>query len=243
MVKSIRIPYQKDGKDYVVIVKKPAHSQLTEANLYAASVFNKARKSGICLRSQIDDWLEEQKIWTIDDRKNIKLLEEALRTKLAFLSSGKTKDGEKMKMSEARKLAVEIRIDRWKLNLLQIQRRNYDEYTVEGQTENARFDCIASLCLLDEEGNRLFQSVDDYYDSSDEPYIVEAASKLANMMFGTEDWEKKLEENIFLTKHNLVDDKGRLINKDGKLIDIDGKILEDTVENEKLNEPEFVDDL
>jgi hypothetical protein len=243
MSKSIRIPYQKDGKECAVIVKKPTHSQLTEANLYAAAIFNKARKTGVCLRSQIDDWLEEQNIWTKDDRQKIKELEESLNNKIERLSTGKNEDDTNMKLSEARKLAIDIRTDRWRLNLLALQRRSYDEYSVEGQTENARFDCLASLCILDEEGNRLFKSVDDYYDLSDEQYITQAASKLANMMFGTEDWEMKLPENEFLVKHKLVDDKLRLVNKDGKFVDSNGTILtEEQVKEEGQNEVQFEDD-
>jgi hypothetical protein len=166
-----------------------------------------------------------------------------MNEKLELLNSGKNIDDSQMKLSEARKLAIDIRLDRWRLNILQIQRREYDQYTVEGQTENARFDCLASLCILDEEGNRLFKSVDDYYDSADETYINEAAAKLANMMFGTEDWQKKLPENEFLNKHNMVDDNGRLINKDGQFIDSEGQVLTEEEVKKQDKEAEFIDDL
>lgn len=242
MSKTLRVTYKdKDGKECAVLVKKPTHSQLTEANLYAASIFNKARQTGVCLRGQIDDWLEEQGIWTKETREKAIALEQSLSDKLTQLSTGK-RDGVKLKLSEARKLAVEIRLDRLKLNILQIQRREYDQYTVEGQTENARFDCLASLCIFDEEGNRLFKSVDEYYDVSEEDHINEAASKLANMMFGTEDWEKKLPENEFLFKHGLSDVNGRLINKEGKPVDIDGKVIEEDT-TQAVAEPEFENDI
>jgi hypothetical protein len=243
MSKSIRVTYNQDGKELAVIVKRPTHTQLTEANLYAASIFNRARQTGVCLRSQIDDWLEEQKLWTKEDRVKVEKMEKELNKKVERLASGKDDDGKNMKLSEARKLALEIKWDRWRLNLLQIQRREYDQYTVEGQTENARFDCLASLCILDEEGNRLFKSVDDYYDSADEQHITDAASKLANMMFGHEEWEKKLPENQFLVKHKLVDDNGRLIDKQGRFIDSEGKLVTEEQANSTVVEPEFEDDL
>jgi hypothetical protein len=242
-MKSIRVTYtDKDGKECAVLVRKPTHSQITEANLYAASIFNRARQTGVCLRNQIDDWLEEQKIWTKEDREKIKILEKELEKKLKLLELGKTEDGKNMKLSEARKLALDIRIDRWRFNILQLQKREYDQYTVEGQTENSRFDCLASLCLLDEEGNRLFKSIDDYYDAADEQHITEAASKLANMMFGHEDWEKKLPENLFLVKHKLVDDNGRLINKEGKFVDSEGNLITEE-QASIIVEPQFEDDL
>jgi hypothetical protein len=243
-MKSVRVTYtDKDGKECAVIVRKPTHTQLTEANLYAASIFNRARQTGVCLRGQIDDWLEEQNIWTKDDRKKMKELDEKLQKKITLLSTGKTEDGKNMKLSEARKLALDIRMDRWRLNIMQIQRREYDAYTVEGQTENARFDCLASLCILDEEGNRLFKSVDDYYDNGDEQYVIDAASKLANIMFGHEDWEKGLEENMFLRKHNLINDKGQLIGKNGELVDVDGNPIQAESIEQTIQEPTFEDDI
>lgn len=241
MSKSIRVTYTKDGKECAVFVKKPTHSQLTEANLYAAAVFNKARKTGVCLRSQIDDWLEEQGIWTKDDRAKIKELDASINEKLEILKTGKDKEGKNLKLSEARKIALDTKVERWQFNIFQLKRREYDQYSVEGQTENARFDCLASLCILDEEGNRLFKSVDDYYDSGEEPHINEAASKLANIMFGNDEWEKSLEENKFLAKHGLVNDDGRLINKDGKFVNFAGElVVEDEVKVEI--EPVFEDD-
>lgn len=239
---SNRINYVKDGKDCVIIVKKPTHSQLTEANLHAAAIFNRARKTGVCLRTQIDDWLEEQSIWSKEDRKKVQELEKSIEEKIEKLKKGKDENGESMKLSEARKLALEIKMERWRYNIYQLQKRTYDQYTVEGQTENARFDYIASLCILDEEGKRLFKSVDDYYEMADESYINEAAGKLANIMFGNENYEKDLPENKFLLKHNLVNDKGELINKKGEKINFDGNVV---TENEKVEEvePTFVDDL
>lgn len=244
MSKSISFEYKDaDGKDKVIIIKKPGHLQLTDANLYAAGIFNKARQNGICVRSKIDDWLEEQGIWTKKDRETLVSLEDSINERLLSLESGKNSDGTKMKMSEARKLAIDVRVDRWKLNLLQMQRRAYDEYTVEGQTENARFDYLCSLCLLDEEGNRLFKSIDEYYESADEPHISQAASKLMNLMFGAEDWEKNLPENQFLTKYGLIDNNGRLVNKQGQFIDKDGNVITEEQATEVVGEPEFEDDI
>jgi len=241
-MKSIRINYVKDGKDCVILVKKPTHSQLTQANLHAAAIFNQARKTGVCLRGQIDDWLEEQAIWSKDDREKVKELENSISEKLDKLKKGKDENGEKMKLSEARKLALEIKMERWRYNIYQLQRRQYDQYTVEGQTENARFDYLASLCLLDEEGKKLFKSVDEYYDNADEPHIIDGASRLANLMFGNDDFEKSLPENVFLTKHGLLNDKLELVNKKGERVNFENKVI---TEQEKVEEveAEFENDL
>lgn len=244
MAKSCEVKYKnEEGKDCVIIVKKPNHTQLTEAQLHSAKIFNQARKSA-CLRSQIDDWLEDQGVWSKEHREEIKKLEQELVDKIESLATATNKDGSKMKLSEGRALAIEIRIDRFRLNLLQAQRRAYDEYTVEGQSENARFDYLCSLCLLDEDGNRLFKSIDEYHEGAEKYYISEAAAKLANLIFGTEDWEKNLPENQFLVKHNMVDSEGRLVNKDGKFIDRYGKVIDSPeVLIDEVKEPEFMNDL
>lgn len=237
-----RITYTKDGKECVILVKKPTHSQLTEANLHAAAIFNRARKTGVCLRNQIDDWLEEQSVWSKEDRQKVKELEKSIEDKIEKLKNGKNKDGGSMKLSEARKLALEIKMERWRYNIYQLQKRTYDAYTVEGQTENARFDFIASLCILDEEGNRLFKNVDEYYELADEPYINEAAGKLANILFGNDSYEVNLPENKFLLKYKLINDKGELIDKNGNKVNFEGKTVEEVEEKEDV-EPEFVIDI
>jgi len=247
MADSIQIKYNdEDGKERYIFVKKPSHSQLSEANMHSAAIFNKARKAGAVLRNELDDWLEKEGIWDTDHIKKIKELDESLNKKLQILLTGKKEDNSKLKLSEARKLTAEISFERWKRNILLIDKRKYDEYTVEGQAENGRFDSLASLCLLDEEGNRLFNNIDEYFENSEKSHIIEAASKLANLIFGTDDWEKNLPETKFLLDHKMVDEQGRYINKNGQFIDIDGNIVEEKEEKEiekQVELPDYEDDL
>lgn len=236
MPKSFRVVTKDaEGVEKVVIVRKPNHSQLTEAQFYSAKIFNKAKDSGACLRSKLNEFLIKQGVWSEDNQKELEKLNKEIVDKLGWLESGK-KDGKKLKLTEGKQLAVEIRNARIDVNVLLAKLRENDSYTLEGQAENARFDALVSLCCFDEEGNRLFSSVEDYYDKREEEYAVRAASKVASIVFDLkEDWEKDLPENKFLMKYKFVneelryiDRQGRLTTADGRLIDKDGNLLDES---------------
>ena len=257
MGKAVRIVSKdNEGNEKVVIVKKPSHTQMVDAQFYSSSVFNKAKNAGACLRSKLDEFLFEQGIWTNKERERVDTLRKKLEESLSILETGKDKDGKKVKLSDARKIAIEARRDRLEMNLILIKRNEHDKYTVEGQAENARFDYLVSVCVFDEEGNRVFSSIDDYYDKQEEQYAYDAAAKLSNITFSLdENWEKNLPENRFLTKFKFVDESGRYVNKDGHFVDVEGNRVNelglridnegnviDEVPSEK-QEPEFEDDV
>ena len=133
-----------------------------------------------------------------------------------------------IKLSTARNIAISIRKDRAKQAELLSRRSELDQYTVESQADNARFDYLASVCIVDEEGKKIFSSLDEYKNKSTEPYVFEAASTLFELISETDkDWEKKLPENKFLLEHNFVNEELRFINKDKKLVDQDGRLIND----------------
>lgn len=217
-----------EGKDKVIVVKKPGHQQLTDAQFYSASIFNKARQAGVSLRSKLDEYMIKEGVWSDSHNKRAEELTKLLDKNIRMLRAGKKKDGTKMKLSEGKKLAISIRRDRLELNLILAKRREYDAYTVEGQAENARFDYLVSVCSFNEDGGLIFADIDDYYDKKDEPYAFDAAAKLASIVFNVEDgWEKDLEENKFLLKHKFVDESLRYINKEGKFTNADGELVDE----------------
>lgn len=261
MAKAFRVESKdSDGNPKVVIVKKPTHKQLTEAQFYSSAIFNKAKNAGACLRSKLDEYMRQEGLFTKEEEDRAFELTKKLEDNIKLLREGKDEDGNKLKLSFARELAIQIRRDRLELNLILAKRREHDTYTVEGQAENARFDYLVSVCIYDEDGKQVFESVEDYYNNQDQPYASEAASKLASIAFNIdEDWEKKLPETEFLIKYKFVDENLRYINKDGKfvnsknelvdelgrrvneqgeLIDADGKVISEVTET-----AEFEDDV
>jgi hypothetical protein len=112
-------------------------------------------------------------------------------------------------------------------SILVSEKNAHDEFTAESQSENAKFDYLVSVCIKDDEGKPIFTDIEDYKEKSDEPYIAEAATKLASMLYGLDDsWEANLPENTFLQKYDFVDKDLRLINKEGKHVTKDGKLID-----------------
>ena len=65
----------------------------------------------------------------------------------------------------------------------------------------------------------------DYNDSANQPWVVVAAEKLGNAMYGLDpNYEKNLEENKFLQEFKFVDSELRFINEDGHTVDSEGRL-------------------
>lgn len=238
MGKSIELTSKdSDGNPITVIIKKPNHKQLTEAQFYSASIFNKAKDSGMLLQSNLDAWLEDQKLFTKEEKLRVKELEQKIADGEQALTTKKHKDGRQVKLSEGRQIAIDMNLARLQLRLLYAKRKQYDEFTIEGTVENARFDHLVSTCVFKENGEPVFTDIEDYYDKKEEPYASEAAYKLMGLVFGIdEDWQKKTVENEFLLKYNFVDNDLNFIDKDGNPVNAKG----DKIETPKAEETESV---
>jgi len=134
-----------------------------------------------------------------------------------------------IRASEAKDIAIDIRKNRIQLRDLIAERNALDTNTVEGQAENARFNCLVSLCLVDNEtGKPVYKNMDDYLENSTDEEAFLGAQTLAQMMYGLDkDFEKKLPENKFLVDYGFANENLHLINKEGNLIDVDGNLIDE----------------
>ena len=116
-----------------------------------------------------------------------------------------------------------------------------DANSVEGQADNARFAFLVFACLRDEDGERIFNTFDEYENADAEPYVVQAASTLAARLYGLDpDYDNNLPENMFLKKYqlvnddlHLVDDEGRKVDAAGRYVDEDGRFIDFDEDGEK----------
>jgi hypothetical protein len=210
-------------KDVIIVVTKPNAKNLTAAQIVSSNTFTELVRAGVMLRTKLTEELTKQGLW--DDAKEAEIKELATKInegerKLAAGGAGG------FKKSEARQLALDMRGYRIRQTELLSIRTSYDEWTVEGQAENARFDYLVSLCTTWEDTRPCYTSLEDYRERATEPYSVAAAEALAEMMYKFDTkWVFELPENKFLKEQGFVDDKFRLINKDGKLINTEGKLI------------------
>jgi hypothetical protein len=118
---------------------------------------------------------------------------------------------------------------RIKLRELISQRLALEENTAEALSDNAKFDYLVADCTFYANGQKVYNSVEDYNQKSSDEIAFAAATALAEMLYQIDTkFEENLPENKFLKKFNLVNNDLSLVNKEGELVDIDGrKINED----------------
>jgi hypothetical protein len=222
---AFRMVHSKDSKDEPVTVKvnAPTQKEWREANKEYSIAFKKAVEDGAMIKAKLDLAMRDQGIWD-DDKESLsaKLIDE-IQQKIDILEEGG------ISLTEAKEIAVDVRRKRMEFRDLIGARQTMESNTVEGQADNARFNCMVTLCIVHPETNqRIFPNIDAYDKDAVEPWAIEAAGELANLLYGLDkDYDKGLEENKFLSEYDLCDEDLHLINENGHKVDVDGKLVDD----------------
>lgn len=243
-----------DGEDVELVIKTPTAKVLRNANKVYAAAFREALASGMLVKRKLKDYLRDQGLWD-DEREQayLDLLDRIGKAEVA-LNTGKDEDGNKIKLSDGRELSIQLMRDRTELRALIAEQQGYDSNTAEGYADNERFFALVAACTYNFLTQQpYFSSLQDYKDRDSEPAAIDAANKLATLVFGVDDdYEKTLTEYKFLKRFGMVDDEGFLVNKDGDYVDEEGNLIEkpdstkdENKESETFNveEAEFEDDL
>ena len=218
----IVVSNDEDGSEVKVAVLKPKSNHLREAQLAYNRAFRDALESGALLRQKLEDHMREQGIW--DDTKQ-KQYDDVNKTIL---------EGEKklakggISLSEAKTLALDMRVARGELRDLIAERTVMDGNTAEGQADNARFNALIGECVVSSDNNNVkkFETLEDYDTVASQPWAVEAASQLANMLYDLDpNYDNNLPENKFLKDYSFVNEDLRLVNDDGHLVDSQGRLI------------------
>lgn len=222
----------KDGKDLTIIVRKPKPSDYNKANMAANAVFGRLvsqkDENGhpvFLLRNQINDLVRERGLW--DDTKE-KEYQDTLG-KISKLRRKLVAGG--IKLSEGRKLAMEIRDEVFKLRQFESVRNSLDSICVESRVENERLSHLVIQCVFYDDGRPVYNSVEEYHNASPESWTNDVAKAVTEVIFGvnSDELDKSLPENKFLLKHNFANTDGRFTRReDGKLVDEDGRLIDET---------------
>lgn len=220
--------FEVDGQDYCII--DFTADILTNAQKVYNKAFSKALENGALLKKRLYKYMVDQGVW--DDDKEAKY--QGYIKKIADLEY-KLNHG-KMKVSEGKKIALELAEVRTDFKELITERNLMDINTAEGQADNARFNFLLSACVLDYVTRKpAFKDVEEYTAKGSEKRSMKIAAKFANVLYGIEeDYEESLVETKFLRRFNLIDKEGRFIDKEGNFIDVDGNRLD--AEGFKVNE-------
>jgi hypothetical protein len=211
--------FEVEGKKYAVI--DPTREAMSKARAIHARVLGEALANKAPMRPALFNHMRAQGLW--DDTKD-----QEYKDLLQALDDGELKLARGgIKLKEARDLAIKMRQNRMKLRLLLVDQSRLDAYTMEGMAENARFDALASMCIVDDEtGKPVYSSPEDYELNKSDDVAINGATLFAQIYYDyDENAERALPENQFLLKWKFSDDDGRLVNEKGRLIDIEGRLI------------------
>jgi len=211
----------KDGNEVKVNLKNPGAEEYKESQVEYNKAFRRALDSGALLRQKLEDYMIEQNIWNESKQQRSEELLEEINAKEKALKAGD------IKLSEAKEIALSMRVLRAEFRELLAERNQLDQNSVEGQADNARFSELVRLCMINPHTKKpYFPTQQDYDSAAAQPWVAEAASKLANIIYGLDpNYDNKLVENKFLKEFKFVNEDLRLVNDDGHLIDIDGRLI------------------
>lgn len=216
-----------DG-DVKVLVKKPTKKEFNDSQIVYNKAMREALENKAFLRGKLNSYLEEQGIWDKDKEAKYQKFISDINSKEMILKKGG------IPLKKAKGIALDLKRLRDDFRNLISERTAYDGNTAEGVADNARFDYLVSVCVLDPNTQKpVFKDVDDYISKSSETWAVKAASELANFIYGLDpEYESNLEENKFLKRFHFVNEDGKFVNKDGHLISIDSDGVERLIDKD-----------
>ncbi len=225
--KAIINTIDKEGRKLQLYMRTFGHKVLQDAQMvYNVKLTSLIKRSvsgdeELFSKQQLDQHLSSLGIWTDSDSREFLRLQLELRSLELKLKRGG------IKVSVAKKIALEMKTKRAILLLLYNRRAQFDGLSMESLAENHRFKFLLVQCIVTVESDvPLFFSMEDYEEKQNDQYAIDAATALAGKLYGYDkETEANLVENKWLQKFEFADDKGRLVDKDKKLIDMDGHLI------------------
>ncbi len=223
---------KEDGTKVEIYVRKPTNGELTRAEKVRVKSWSKFKSDpDIMAKVQLKRYLEEREIWDKSKQKESLTLEKSITE----LQEKLTRPGKrKVKLSEARDIAIELRKKRVEYRDLISERIELESNTTESLADNARFDFLVTCCTFYKDTDeKVYNSVGDYEsDSTDTAFT--AAAALGQLLYNlTDSFEATLPENEFLIKQKLANKENlALIDFDGNYVDEDFNVI---LKKEELN--------
>lgn len=225
--KTVEVTVNDNGqeKKVKIIVKKPNNAVVSQAQRVRAKAWTDCVRDGIMTKKELQKFMEQNGIWSEDkDNKQKKIVEEISRLEKELYIVGK---GGKLKTSEGKNIAVEMRRKRIELREHIGEKMSLEQNTAESLSDNAQFDFLVANCTYYDNGQKVYSNVDDYTARSDGELAFAAANTLAQLMYSIDkDFENNLPENKFLKMFNFVNEDLSLVNEKGEMVDTEGRRID-----------------
>lgn len=215
--KEKKIEVTVDNQKVNLIIRKPNNALMSQAQRVGAKAWTDCVREGIMTKKELEKFMKEQGIWDDGkDEEQKKIVKEISDLEKKLFVSGADKTS-KLRASEGKEIAIEMRVKRNELRDLIAERMSLEQNTAESISDNSRFDFLVSSCTFYENGNKVYNSLEDYRERADGEIGFAAATALASMLYAVDkDFEAKLPENKFLKMFNFVNEDLSLVNASGK---------------------------
>lgn len=213
-----------DGKEVKIYVTSPTAKTIQRADRYRAKTWTECIEDGIKTKDELAIIMKQRNVWTKEhEEKERSITEQLIQCeKDLFLGSGK----KKVPLSDGKDIAVKMRVLRNELRQLYMDRSALEQNSAEALADNARFDYIVAGSTFYENGEKVYNGIEDYNNKSSDEVAFAAAAAIAEMMYNYDPaTEQNLPENKWLKTFDLVDDNLSLVNEDKKLVDLDGRTI------------------
>jgi hypothetical protein len=225
--KIVDVTITKNGKEETIklYVKKPSNTLMSASQRIGAKVWTDCVREGIMTKKELEKFMNAQGVWDKDKDEKQKSITDAIFSLEKQLYVG-GKNG-KLRASEGKRIAIEMRKKRNELRDLISDRLALEQNTAESISDNSKFDFLVANCAYYENGNKVYNDLEDYQKRSDDEIGYAAATTLAGMLYSVDkDFESKLPENKFLKMFNYVDENLSLVNEKGETVDLEGRRID-----------------
>lgn len=216
-----------DGSKVNIVVRKPVSKDLNMAQKIGVKVWTDAVRDGLFTKQSLAKFMEDNGVWNSQKQKDRDVISNNIDNLEKELALGKSNGG-KLKVSEGKVKAIELRRLRNNLRTLISERISLESNTAEGLAENAKFNYLVSACTFYEDGRKVYSNMEEYNNKAEDEIAFQAAAALGEIMFQLDkNYEENLPENQFLKRFHLVDQELSLVDKSGNKVDIDGTRVND----------------
>lgn len=165
----------------LVKVRFPTIEESNMADYYYTKAYNKALKDDIPTNDEMEKIIRQKGLWTEDDDKKLKEIEDKINEVLVALSKVKGEKAKEPFYDELNNLQNERLILRNKKN-------SYFNYTVESLAEQQRIAYLTWACSYNAEtGERLWKTFEEFKQETNQKGVADIAFQLLSLLMGLDD--------------------------------------------------------